>query len=198
MQISFIFFLYFSAFSKCSTPTMREKNKIHVLTVMYLKDWVSGTIWETEARPMHKQSAWLPPVKLKICQKRIPKKISPSLLIDLQLLGEKSPWVSHVSACLYSWQSSLVCLFSEQPWTIHCLPPEWRTDMLTAYYKILGFTKFCIPLLWHMCSNTWPFCTTLRITAEIWLLILLWVINYPLSLTQASYIFWQSNLLACK
>lgn len=91
---------------------------------------------------------------------------------------------------------------------------NWRTDMLTPHCKIFSPPKLrclsCNPLWIQVSPCLWGL--RVREPAEmlpLWLLLLLWVINGPLSLTWKSHVLyqeanlwqpnlWQPDLLACK
>lgn len=126
--------------------------------------------------------------------------------------GDNSPWASHVSACLvreaptafYSKLSLQGCLYIPQPWKRECLPPEQRKSCLYLEDTVssqtlpkeqaclLPIIKLRIPLL--QCSSL---CAQVSsdslciIWLIRWLLVLLWAINSPLSLTPETCVFYQ-------
>lgn len=91
--------------------------------------------------------------------------------------------------------------YLEQPWKTQCLHLEHGPDRLIVQYKRLGVPKLrvsykatqCVwkyqPAHFVLSCENWEWKTSSRKCLMVWLLLFLWVINGPLSLTPGFYVF---------
>lgn len=121
-------------------------------------------------------------------------------------------WIQALTAFCFRW-SFQGSLYSKQPQEIEIMSPSGvKSRQVIVYYKRSGSlaqgsslvtqSTMCAVIIWPLAL--WGLgMEGLAQILILWLLLLLWVINYPLS-TKVSTIFyqhswnlWQTNLLAC-
>lgn len=137
------------------------------------------------------------------------------------LLGDCSPWLSHISGhltnegtyWLYFKLSFKGCLYSK--WQRKRLPLGWRPDGITAHFKRFRYPMFRIPLLYPtplcvqvlpgpLCIILWDLCLLEPMQMLLLWFLLFWIIKSLISSVRVSRLLpasmkqWQTNMIACK